>query len=65
MITLKNISKSYGEVTAVKRVDLEIPQGCIYGIIGRSGAGKIESFASDELVGNSRHGRGALQRTAC
>jgi D-methionine transport system ATP-binding protein len=40
MIVLKNISKSYGEVTAVKQVDLAIPPGCIYGIIGRSGAGK-------------------------
>jgi D-methionine transport system ATP-binding protein len=40
MIVLKGISKSYGEVTAVKRVALDIPSGCIYGIIGRSGAGK-------------------------
>jgi len=40
MIYLKAISKKYGEVTAVKRVDLAIPPGCIYGIIGRSGAGK-------------------------
>jgi D-methionine transport system ATP-binding protein len=40
MIVLNAISKSYGDVTAVKRVDLAIPQGCIYGIIGRSGAGK-------------------------
>jgi len=40
MIDLKNISKRYGEVTAVKRVDLAISSGCIYGIIGRSGAGK-------------------------
>jgi len=40
MITLKGISKSYGAVTAVKRVDLAVPPGCIYGIIGRSGAGK-------------------------
>jgi len=40
MITLKGISKTYGAVTAVKRVDLAIPRGCIYGIIGKSGAGK-------------------------
>jgi D-methionine transport system ATP-binding protein len=40
MIVLKTISKSYGAVTAVKRVDLAVPPGCIYGIIGRSGAGK-------------------------
>jgi D-methionine transport system ATP-binding protein len=40
MIVVKEISKTYGAVTAVKRVDLDIPSGCIYGIIGRSGAGK-------------------------
>jgi len=40
MIVLKGISKSYGAVTAVRGVDLDIPPGCIYGIIGRSGAGK-------------------------
>ena len=40
MISVKDISKSYGPVTAVKKVDLDIPSGCIYGIIGRSGAGK-------------------------
>ena len=40
MIVVKDISKTYGEVTAVKKVDLDIPSGCIYGIIGRSGAGK-------------------------
>jgi len=40
MIVLKGISKSYGAVTAVKRVDLAVPPGCIFGIIGRSGAGK-------------------------
>jgi D-methionine transport system ATP-binding protein len=40
MIVVKEISKTYGEVTAVKRVDLAVPSGCIYGIIGRSGAGK-------------------------
>jgi len=40
MITLKEISKTYGAVTAVKRVDLAVSPGCIYGIIGRSGAGK-------------------------
>jgi len=40
MIILREISKNYGAVTAVKQVDLTIPPGCIYGIIGRSGAGK-------------------------
>ncbi|AEF80277.1 methionine ABC transporter ATP-binding protein [Leadbettera azotonutricia] len=40
MIELKNISKSYGAVHAVRKVDLSVPPGSIYGIIGKSGAGK-------------------------
>ncbi|MCL2834406.1 MAG: ATP-binding cassette domain-containing protein [Treponema sp.] len=40
MIELKDIAKSYAQVEAVKKVDLLIPEGSIYGIIGKSGAGK-------------------------
>ena len=40
MIVLKGISKIYDAVTAVRHVDLTIPSGCIFGIIGKSGAGK-------------------------
>jgi D-methionine transport system ATP-binding protein len=40
MIVLKGISKSYAAVEAVNRVDLVVPDGAIFGIIGKSGAGK-------------------------
>ncbi|WP_041610987.1 methionine ABC transporter ATP-binding protein [Treponema primitia] len=40
MIVLRGVSKRYADVTAVENVDLTIPGGSIYGIIGRSGAGK-------------------------
>ena len=40
MISLKNITKTYETVKAVKNVDLTVPDGSIFGIIGRSGAGK-------------------------
>ena len=40
MIVLKNVCKSYGSVAAVRQVDLAVPAGCIFGIMGRSGAGK-------------------------
>jgi D-methionine transport system ATP-binding protein len=40
MIVLKGITKRYASVKAVESVDLVIPEGCIYGIIGKSGAGK-------------------------
>ena len=40
MIVLKNIRKSYPNVAVLKGIDIEIPDNCIFGIIGRSGAGK-------------------------
>ena len=40
MIILKGISKSYAPVRVLNDVSIEIPDGSIYGIIGRSGAGK-------------------------
>jgi len=44
LIVLRGISKAYAAVypavTALQNVDLEIPDGSIYGIIGKSGAGK-------------------------
>jgi len=50
MIVLKGISKSYGPVTAVRHVDLSIPSGCIYGIMGRSGAGKSSLLRTMSLL---------------
>jgi D-methionine transport system ATP-binding protein len=40
MIVLKGISKKYATITAIQHADLLVPEGSIYGIIGRSGAGK-------------------------
>jgi len=50
MIVLKGISKSYGSVTAVRHVDLSVPSGCIFGIIGRSGAGKSSLLRTMSLL---------------
>ena len=50
MIVLKGISKTYGDVTAVRRADLAIPSGCIFGIIGRSGAGKSSLLRTMSLL---------------
>jgi len=50
MIVLKGISKSYGLVTAVRRADLSVSSGCIFGIIGRSGAGKSSLLRTMSLL---------------
>ncbi|GHV87749.1 hypothetical protein AGMMS50267_01090 [Spirochaetia bacterium] len=76
MIALKGVSKGYDAVSAVENVDLTIPDGSIFGIIGRSGAGKStllrvmslleapdagEVFYGDERVDTLR-GNALLQR---
>jgi len=39
-IVFTNVSKSFGEVQAVKELSLRLPQGQIYGFLGPNGAGK-------------------------
>lgn len=40
MIKLENVSKKYGEFYAVKKLNFEIKEGEIVGLLGRNGAGK-------------------------
>lgn len=40
IISINDLSKSYGDFEALKNVNLEIQEGDIYGLIGKSGAGK-------------------------
>lgn len=40
LIETKKLTKVYGEQVAVKGVDLHVKKGCIYGLLGRNGAGK-------------------------
>jgi len=40
LIVAKNIKKSFGQLEVLKGIDLEIPPGKIYSIVGASGAGK-------------------------
>jgi len=39
-ITLRDIRKQYGKVSANDGIDLEITEGSIHGILGENGAGK-------------------------
>ncbi|MEO9510514.1 MAG: ATP-binding cassette domain-containing protein [Flavobacteriaceae bacterium] len=40
ILVAKNVSKSYGDYTALSNISLEIPKNCIYGLLGPNGAGK-------------------------
>jgi ABC-2 type transport system ATP-binding protein len=39
-ILLKDLTKTFGETTAVSSVNLTVPDGALYGVIGPNGAGK-------------------------
>ncbi|MEL4307620.1 ABC transporter ATP-binding protein [Joostella sp. CR20] len=40
LLVAQNVSKSYGNYTALNNVSLEIPEGSIFGLLGPNGAGK-------------------------
>ena len=39
-VEISNLGKSYGKVEALRNVNLSVPEGAIYGIVGSNGAGK-------------------------
>ncbi|MDX1394130.1 MAG: ATP-binding cassette domain-containing protein [Gemmatimonadota bacterium] len=43
-IRLEGVRKQFGKKVAVRNLDLEVPQGSIYGLIGPNGAGKTTSI---------------------
>lgn len=40
MLNIKNLTKKYGNLTAVNELNLEIPKGEFFGLLGPNGAGK-------------------------
>jgi ABC-2 type transport system ATP-binding protein len=40
MISVKNVSKSFGDLDALQKVNLNVNKGSIYGLVGSNGAGK-------------------------
>ena len=43
-IALKNVTRKYGAVTALREITLEIPQGQMVGLLGPNGAGKTTTL---------------------
>lgn len=56
MIRLKGITQAYGAHEALRCVDLDVAQGEIFGIIGRSGAGKSSLVRTINLLNRPRAG---------
>ena len=44
LIELRKISKAYGSVSALRELDLTVPEGCLYGLLGPNGAGKTTAM---------------------
>jgi ABC-2 type transport system ATP-binding protein len=44
VISIRNLSKRFGNKVVVDRLDLEVPQGAIYAFLGDNGAGKTSTI---------------------
>ncbi|MFB4266967.1 ABC transporter ATP-binding protein [Nonomuraea sp. GTA35] len=44
-LEIKGLTKTFGENTAVDHVDLDVPQGSFYGLVGQNGAGKTTTLS--------------------
>jgi ABC-2 type transport system ATP-binding protein len=77
MIVTRRLTKFYGQRAVVHDLDLRVPQGCVYGLLGRNGAGKSTAikmmlgmvhpdYGSAELLGEdaSRLRPGTRERIA-
>jgi ABC-2 type transport system ATP-binding protein len=57
-LELDHLSKRYGDRYAVNDLSLQIPQGCIFGLLGRNGAGKTTTI--DCILGLTRQNSGSV-----
>jgi branched-chain amino acid transport system ATP-binding protein len=59
ILQLRDVTKTFGGVSAVSGVSFDVAQGAIVGLIGPNGAGKTTTF--NLITGNYRAGRGSIR----
>ncbi len=57
MLTIKQVSKRYGELEAVKNIDLRVKPGQILGFLGPNGAGKTTTIRNIMGFSNANKGK--------
>lgn len=58
IISVKGLSKSYGQIQAVENLDITIGRGEVYGLLGANGAGK--STAIECILGTKQADNGTI-----
>ena len=46
ILTVENLSKSYGRIQALKNVSFNVPEGTVFGILGPNGSGKTTTLGT-------------------
>ncbi|HEY5464448.1 MAG TPA: ABC transporter ATP-binding protein [Hanamia sp.] len=46
ILTVENLSKSYGRIQALKNVSFTVPEGTVFGILGPNGSGKTTTLGT-------------------
>jgi branched-chain amino acid transport system ATP-binding protein len=59
LLELRNVTKSFGGLTAVSDVSFDVAEGSVVGLIGPNGAGKTTTF--NLITGNHRADRGSVR----
>lgn len=59
IVAMRAVVKRYGAVEALRGLDLDVPPGCVYGFLGRNGAGK--STALRIIMGITRATAGEVR----
>ncbi len=59
LLEVRNVTKSFGGLTAVSDVSFDVAEGSVVGLIGPNGAGKTTTF--NLITGNHRADRGSVR----